>query len=374
MKNEISVYVHLPFCVKKCNYCDFLSGSFPDDVKKAYIDRLMSDIGSYAGLLSERKIRSVYIGGGTPTVLPASCISSVIEKLKRITSLSKECEITIEMNPGTVDEEKARCYIDLGINRFSIGVQSVNDNELKALGRIHSYEDFLRLYDLLRRYGASDINVDLMTGIPYESTASAKRSLEEICALCPEHISVYSLILEEGTPFARTDRKALYLPDEDTEYEIYQMTRQILKENGYERYEISNYAKKGYECVHNLAYWELRDYIGFGAGAASRIGNRRFTNIRDVKRYIGSGTFEPEEDLILDEEGMMSEFMFMGLRKTDGIGIYDFMLRFGKDINDVYGETIKKHEKEGLLLWDDGRLKFSERGMDVSNMVLKDFV
>ncbi len=374
MKNDISVYVHLPFCIKKCNYCDFLSGSYSDLIKKSYIDCLLNEIDLYSDLLSKREIRTVYLGGGTPTVLPASYIVSIIEKLKKITSFKEGCEITIEMNPGTADEEKTAAYLQCGINRFSIGLQSVNDNELKALGRIHSYDDFLHLYDLLGRRGASNINIDLMTGIPYETVHSAERSLKEICALSPKHISVYSLILEEGTPFWHTPRKDLRLPDEDTEYEIYEMTRAILKENGYERYEISNYARSGFECIHNTVYWEIRDYIGFGAGAASRIGNRRYTNIRNVEGYIRSEPFTFDEDLLLDDGDMMSEFVFMGLRKTAGIDVVDFSNRFGKEILDVYGDIIRKHEEKGLLILSDKRLRFSEKGMDISNVVLKDFV
>ena len=374
MKNEISVYVHLPFCVKKCNYCDFLSGCYPEEVIRAYLDRLLQDICLYGSLLSEREISTIYIGGGTPTVLPSSCIRSIMEKLKSITSLKDGCEITIEMNPGTVDEGKVLVYLDCGVNRFSIGLQSVNDDELKKLGRIHSFDDFLRLYDLLRRYGVSDINVDLMTGIPHETLSSAERSLNTVCSLLPEHISVYSLILEEGTPFALMDPEELDLPGEDEEYGIYVMTRQILKENGYDRYEISNYARKGYECRHNMVYWDLGDYIGFGAGAASRIADRRFSNIRDVEGYIRSDPFTFEEDLLLDEKDLMSEFMFMGLRRTDGISTEIFRERFGKDIYEVYGSIIKKHEADGLLSLSDGRLRFSPRGLDVSNTVLKDFV
>ncbi|MBQ7464532.1 MAG: radical SAM family heme chaperone HemW [Lachnospiraceae bacterium] len=372
--NEISVYVHLPFCVKKCAYCDFLSGDYGDDVKRAYLDRILREIDHCSPVLSDRIIRSVYFGGGTPSLPDPSYISSIIRAVMDGHILKKDAEITIEMNPGTTDEKKVREYLKLGINRFSIGLQSMDENELKALGRIHDPDDFLYLYDLLRKNGASNINVDLMTGIPHQTPACAQRSLESVIALAPEHIAVYSLILEEGTPFYEKGAENLDLPDEDTEEEICEMTRLILAENGYGRYEISNYAKKGYECRHNLVYWDLLDYIGFGASAASRIGNRRYTNIRNVEAYTASEVPLFEEDLLLDESEWMSEFIIMGLRKTAGISLLDFSSRFGKELEEVYGDVIERYEGEGLLKKQEGRLFFTERGMDVSNIVLSGFV
>ncbi|MBO4374064.1 MAG: oxygen-independent coproporphyrinogen III oxidase [Lachnospiraceae bacterium] len=374
MKNEISVYVHLPFCVKKCNYCDFLSGSFDDGIKRAYLKRLLLEIDHYGALLSGRMIRSVYLGGGTPSLLDPSFIRSIMKKLTDITMLKSGCEITIEMNPGTADERKIGSYRECGINRFSIGLQSVNDDELASLGRIHTYGDFLYLYDLLRKNGASNINVDLMTGIPHESMSSAERTLETVCALKPEHISVYSLIIEDGTPFSQAEKKNLDLPDEDEEYAIYEMTRRILSGHGYERYEISNYAKRGFECRHNITYWDLDDYIGFGAGASSRLGERRFTNIKSVEGYIGSDDPVFDEDICLDERESMSEFMFLGLRKTAGISRSDFARRFGKDPSVFFGSIIERYEGEGLLKMTKDRLAFTERGLDVSNIVLSEFV
>lgn len=372
--NDIHVYVHLPFCAKKCAYCDFLSGSFDDSVQKAYLDRILREIEHQRNLLSDRNIKSVYFGGGTPSLPDPSYIGRIIKTIGDCHALKDDTEITIEMNPGTTDERKVREYLELGINRFSIGLQSANDEELKALGRIHDLDAFLYLYELLRKNGASNINVDLITGIPHESISSARRSIETVCALDPEHISVYSLIIEEGTAFFEAGAENLCLPDEDTEYMICEMTRKLLSGCGYGRYEISNYAKKGYECVHNLAYWDLLDYIGFGASAASRIGNRRYTNIRDVKRYIGSDEPVFEEDLLLDDKECMSEFIFMGLRKTSGISLADFSSRFGSEMLAVYGDLIAKFEKEGLLERTDERLAFTERGMDVSNIVLSEFV
>ncbi len=374
MMNDIHVYIHLPFCKKKCDYCDFLSGKYDEDTKRAYLDCILREIQYYGPLLSDRRIRSVYFGGGTPSLPDPSYISRIIKTIRDRHTLKKDAEITIEMNPGTTDERKVKEYLELGINRFSIGLQSANDDELKALGRIHDFDDFLYLYDLLRKNGASNINVDLITGIPHETFSSAKRSLETVCRMDPEHISVYSLIIEEGTPFFEKGAENLDLPDEDTESAIYGMTRRLLAEYGYGRYEISNYAKRGYECRHNLAYWDLLDYIGFGASAASRIGNRRYTNIRDVDRYIRSREPVFEEDILLDDDECMSEFIIMGLRKTSGISLDDFSSRFGRKIREVYGESIGKYEKEGLLEIKDGRLSFTERGMDVSNIVLSEFV
>ncbi|MCR5651881.1 MAG: radical SAM family heme chaperone HemW [Lachnospiraceae bacterium] len=374
MKNEISVYVHLPFCVKKCRYCDFLSGVFDDDLVASYIERLLGEIGFYEKLIFDREIKTVYFGGGTPSAIPPSFINTIIKKLNGISGFGNGCEISIEMNPGTVNEEKVKAYLECGINRFSIGLQSVNDNELAALGRIHSYDDFLYAYDLLRKNGVSNINVDLMTGIPHETVSSAVRSLESVCRLDPEHISVYTLILEEGTVFYGMERKDLDLPDEDTGFMIYEETHRILKDHGFERYEISNFAKKGYECRHNIVYWELGDYIGFGAGAASRLGMHRFSNIHDVKGYISSDGLRLEEDLQLNETECMSEYLIMGLRMIRGISMRSFKKRFGRELKDVYGDIIAKYEKEGLLSISDDRLKFTPRGLDLSNIVLKEFV
>ncbi len=374
MKNDLSIYIHMPFCVRKCLYCDFLSGPFDDSVKKAYLESLLKEADSYCDLFADRRIVSIYIGGGTPSLLPSSHIASIIKKIRGMAELSKDCEISVEINPGTLDEKKAEDYLDCGINRFSLGLQSVNDNELKALGRIHDYNDFLSSYRILRDLGAGNINVDLMTGIPHEDRISAKRSLDMTADLGPEHISVYSLILEEGTAFFEKGEKELYLPDEDEEDAIYEMTRRILRDKGYERYEISNYAKNSCECRHNMVYWDCGDYIGLGAAAASRLKNRRFSNVRDLAAYISRPVLNRDEDLLLDEGEYMSEFIFMGLRKVEGISLKDFEARFGRDIMDVYAKVIKEHEKKGMLCLKDGRMFLSERGMDVSNIILADYI
>ncbi len=364
----------MPFCVKKCLYCDFLSGPFDDSVKKAYLESLIKEADSYCDLFAKRRIVSIYIGGGTPSLLPSSYIALIIKKIREMADLSEDCEISMEINPGTLDEKKAEDYLRCGINRFSLGLQSVNDNELKALGRIHDYKDFLSSYRILRDLGAGNINVDLMTGIPHENRISAKRSLEMTADLNPEHISVYSLILEDGTAFFEKGEKELDLPGEDEEAAIYEMTRRILKDKGYERYEISNYAKNGFNCRHNMVYWDCNDYIGLGAAAASRLKNRRFSNVRDVLSYINNPVLNRDEDLVPDEREYMSEFIFMGLRKVEGISLKEFEDRFGRDIRDVYAKVIKEHEKKEMLCLRDGRMFLTERGMDVSNIILADYI
>ncbi len=364
----------MPFCVRKCNYCDFLSGPFDDGVKKAYLDSLIKELHSYADLLGKREISTIYIGGGTPSCLPSSHIRKIIEDIKGMSELSKDCEISMEINPGSADEKKLEDYLDAGINRFSIGLQSVHEKELKALGRIHSYADFEALYDLMRRMGACNINVDLMTGIPFESRDSALESLETVAALKPEHISVYSLIIEPGTAFYEKSPEELALPDEDEENFIYEMTEKVLEKSAYHRYEISNYAREGFECRHNLVYWDCGDYLGLGAGAASRIGRRRFSNIRDVSAYISRPIGNLAEDLYLEDKDYMAEFMFMGLRKISGISMKDFALRFGADISDIYGEVMKRHEKAGMTLRQGDRYCLSKRGMDLSNIILADYI
>ncbi|MBR1877312.1 MAG: radical SAM family heme chaperone HemW [Lachnospiraceae bacterium] len=379
MKNDISIYFHIPFCIRKCGYCDFLSvptscgEAASQTVIDDYVRALKKELSCAGETLKERTVKTVYFGGGTPSLIPSFHITGIIKRLREMAEFSDLPEISIEMNPKTVDEEKILAYMDAGINRFSVGCQSVNDNELRALGRVHDHEDFLKTMEILKKCGAENINADIMTGIPYETLESAKRTLDEISNLGLSHISAYCLILEEGTPFFEKGSKKLHLPDEDLEMEIYEYTREFLSKKGYKRYEISNYALPGRKCLHNIVYWDCGDYLGFGAGAASRLRNRRFSNVRNVKSYINAPVNDLCEDLILSKEDEMTEFMIMGLRKTDGISLEDFFLRFGEDISDVYKETIGKFEKSGLLICKEGRLFLTERGLDVSNTVLSEF-
>ena len=374
MKNDISVYIHIPFCVRKCLYCDFPSIITDPGKEKAYLNALLKEIEHCAGLLKDKSIRTVYFGGGTPSVTDPSYIKEILEALRGISDFNDSAEISMELNPGTVDENRLEIYLGSGINRLSMGLQSANDNELKALGRIHTCAEFKESFRLLRKAGAGNINIDIMTGIPYQTFNSLKNTFNEVTALEPEHISVYTLIMEPGTPFYEMGEDKLNLPSEEDGIAFYEYTEAFLESKGYKRYEISNYAKNGYECRHNLVYWDCGDYLGFGSSAASRIGERRYSNVRDVDEYIRNPVGNRAEDLRLTKKELMSEVIFMGLRKTDGISIRDFEDRFGVSVFKAYGKELEKYMVPGLILSDGKRLYFSKRGMDVSNMILADFV
>lgn len=367
----LEIYIHIPFCVKKCNYCDFLSGSAPEEERQSYVESLCERIRSYGNLAKAYCVASIFVGGGTPSILEGEQMRLIFSNIRQTFFVEKNAEITIEVNPGTVTEDKLRTYRDAGINRLSIGLQSVRDEELKILGRIHSFEDFHKTYQMAREVGFSNINIDLISAIPGQTRESWAQTLETVAELCPEHISAYSLIIEEGTPFyeiygAESSKyigekdKFPALPDEDEERQMYQDTKGILARYGYERYEISNYAKKGYECRHNLGYWDRVEYLGIGTGASSLIENRRF--IEDGK---------PEK---LSIEDQMAEFMFLGLRKTKGVSKQDFKDYFGKSIEDIYGNVIKEMKEKELLTEQGNYVFLTERGIDVSNYVMSYFL
>ena len=404
--NELGIYIHIPFCMQKCIYCDFLSAPADDKTKSSYVKALINEIAlSEAGL--DKNVTSIFIGGGTPSAINAEYIKDILEAVKQRYRVDGNAEITIECNPGTINSEKAYIYREAGINRISFGLQSTDDKELRMLGRIHTYEEFLQSYQWAREAGFQNINIDLMFAIPGQTGEAWRAHLRQVAELKPEHISAYSLIIEEGTPFAECE---LDLPDEDTEYQMYEDTAGILAEYGYQQYEISNYAKAGYECKHNLKYWDRTDYIGFGIGAASLCNHKRYTNISDINNYIKALCVEyadnkesnkecivenikniqetlknsleiknncqdiKENIEVLTLEDEMAEYMFLGLRKSAGIDICDFKDIFGKDIYSVYKEQIKDNIAKGLL-WQNGtRIALTDRGIDISNTVMSDFV
>jgi len=375
MRSEgLSVYVHIPFCVRKCLYCDFLSQAFDERKAEAYLKAVLCEIRLAGSFYGKQRVRTVYFGGGTPSVVPAFHIEKILETLKEEFSFNEDCEISLEINPKTADEEAVRTYLFAGVNRFSLGMQSASDPELKALGRVHDNGDLLEAFGLLRGLGADNINLDIMTGIPHQDMDSLKKTLDEAVSLKCDHISAYALILEPGTPFFEQGRDKLDLCDEDTEMEMYEYTVDFLEANGYQRYEISNYSRPGRKCLHNLSYWNCDDYLGFGCAAASRIKNTRFTNIKDIDAYIMSPVKNRSEELTLDDEELMSEFFFMGMRKTEGVSVKTFRERFGRSIFGVYGDRLEKHIRQGLIIKDGDRLRFSRRGLDVSNIILSDFV
>ena len=350
----LELYVHIPFCVKKCEYCDFLSGPAGKEIQKTYVQALLKEIqGSVDD--SDREIVSVFIGGGTPSLLDASDISEIMKMLKKKFVFSDQAEVTIEANPGTLTLQKLRIYRESGINRLSLGLQSVNNDELRMLGRIHDFQGFLESYELARKAGFDNINVDLIFAVPGQTRKGWEYNLRTVAELQPEHVSAYSLIIEEGTPFAE---KELDLPDEDTEYEMYEDTSRILQEYGYAQYEISNYARDGYICRHNSGYWKRTEYLGLGLGAASLMpwkGSRavlRFHNTENMQEYLQwSGCPEKirKNETLLSVKEQEEEFMFLGLRMTEGVSETGFYKRFDVPMEEVYGEVLEKYRSMGFM-------------------------
>lgn len=378
MRKDLGLYLHVPFCMKKCKYCDFLSWAGSEEEQETYVQGLLKEIESYREFAKGYKVSTVFLGGGTPSILSGEQIERILGAVSDVFMMDKHAEITLEMNPGTVTEEKLRSYKKAGINRLSIGLQSVKNENLKLLGRIHIYEEFLQSYELARQEGFKNISVDLISSLPGQTLESWKEELQEIVRLNPEHVSVYQLILEEGTPFYETyaDHPEL-LPDEEVSREIYLSTGRILSEAGYEQYEISNYAKPGQESRHNLKYWDRADYLGLGLGAASMVRNIRMTNTRNLKTYLEhcSQPKTMRKDVqFLEEPRQMEEFMFLGLRKTRGVSRKEFHRVFGRDMDMVYEKTLAKCLENGMLKEHKDRVFLSEEGVLVSNLVLSEFL
>ena len=365
----LEIYIHIPFCVSKCKYCDFKSAPSCPKERADYVESLCKKIRSYEEFAKVYHVVSIFVGGGTPSILEAGQMREIFDTIKEIFKLSCGTEITVEMNPGTVTLEKLKAYRLCGVNRLSIGLQSVNNQELAALGRIHTYEDFLETYQMAREVGFQNINIDLISAIPHQTVKSYRETLRKIAKLEPEHISAYSLIIEEGTPFYERYGEGEHedeLPSEDDERQMYHDTREILASYGYERYEISNYAKPGYECRHNLGYWERTEYLGIGVGASSLIGNQRWTQGDDLNA-------EPEVEK-LTPENEMEEFMFLGLRKIQGVSVQKFFDLFGVSMYEVYKDVITYMKEQGLLEEKDGFVRLTETGIDVSNYVMSEFL
>lgn len=372
-KKPMELYVHIPFCVKKCDYCDFLSGPAGKERQREYFQSLGREIAAVPEF-PDREITTVFIGGGTPSVPDPALMGAILDQIRNKFFMAPDAEITIEANPGTLYKEKLQEYRKHGVNRLSLGLQSPQNRELKILGRIHTWEEFLESFFMAREAGFSNINIDLMSAIPDQTYEGWIHNLRTVAGLDPEHISAYSLIIEEGTPFAS---RTLNLPDEDAEYNMYEATAQILREYGFEQYEISNYAKKGRECRHNVGYWIRQDYLGFGLGASSLYGKERFANTQDMKKYLeNSRTPEKirEKEPPLTREDEMAEFMFLGLRMTRGISKAEFERQFGSEIDAIYGDVLRKYKSMGLLLEENGRIFLSREGIHVSNSVMADFL
>lgn len=377
MKN-LSIYIHIPFCVKKCHYCDFPSFATREEERNDYLECLLQEIQQEANSYLEYEVQTVFIGGGTPSLIAPKWIECIMLCLRENYKINTQAEISMEVNPGTIDKIGLETYFNAGINRLSIGLQSTKDEELKMLGRIHTFEEFLSAYHWAGEVGFQNINVDIMSAIPGQDLESYQETLQTILSLkpAPTHISAYSLMIEEGTPFFEWDTLGkLELPDEDVEREMYVLTETMLLERGYHRYEISNYAKEGYECRHNKVYWTRENYVGFGLAAASMVENVRMTNESTLKEYKSKVKTKNKalecHKLSISEQ--MEEFMFLGLRLTEGIRRDDFKMNFGINIEDVYGAVLNKHEKQGLIIMDE-KIRLTKRGMDVSNYILSDFL
>lgn len=382
-KKQLELYLHIPFCERKCEYCDFLSAPADIDTRKRYVEALVEEIKIKSKAFKQYSVPSVFIGGGTPSVLVGSFIADIMEAVYASFSMEKNVEITIECNPGTLNKEKATNYKKAGINRISLGLQSAIDKELQLLGRIHTYEQFLKSYDLLRKAGFENVNVDLMSGLPMQKFADWEYSLKKIVALRPEHISAYSLIIEEGTPFyERFSEDELrreegdtprLLPDEETERAMYEWTENYLAEHGYLHYEISNYAKAGRECRHNIGYWKRENYLGLGLGSASLVENERFSNTVDLESYL-RGDYEKQDVIRIDRQAQMEEFMFLGLRMLQGVSREDFKNCFQVEPEVIYGKEIERLCSQGLLKQQAGYIFLSPEGISVSNYVMAEFL
>lgn len=364
------LYIHIPFCVKKCEYCDFVSYPGMENRVDEYLDALEAEAAQRGGT----SVDTVFIGGGTPTVLNAAQLSRLCGIVRGNFELSSGAEWTAEANPGTLTDEKIKAMLKGGINRISVGVQSFNDKELRAVGRIHNAETAFNTVVSLAKNGFENISIDLMASLPYQTAESFAKSLETAVSLPLKHISVYSLIIEEGTPIKKKYDDGVYSePDEDTDREIYAYTKEFLEKHGFIRYEISNYAKPGYESAHNMLYWNCGEYIGIGAAAHSYTDGKRYYNTSDIDRYIGGG-FEEGERESLSKRDMMGEFMMLGLRKIKGISCEEFSSRFECGVDQVFGAVIDKHTKNGLLKFDGKVCRLTERGLDLANTVMCDFI
>ena len=382
MLNELGIYIHIPFCKQKCYYCDFVSYSNKCSEVKEYIESLKKEIEEFD--FSNYKVTSIYIGGGTPSYIDSIYIVEILSELKEKLQCNliefKDIEITIEVNPGTVDTKKLNDYKKSGINRLSIGLQSTKNDILKKIGRIHTYQEFLEIYKLARETGFKNINIDLMIGIPGQKIGDLKNTLQDIIKLEPEHISVYSLIIEENTPIEKMlENGEIKLPDEDLERNMYWYVKNTLELNGYNHYEISNFAKFGKESRHNLNCWNQEEYIGFGVAAHSYLNGIRFSNTINVEEYIQHlENNRKEENIQIEEsqslEDKKNEFMMLGFRKIQGVDIARFKEKFIDNPIFLYREKLNKLVEEGLIEVDLNHIKLTNKGIDLANLVFEEFV
>lgn len=379
---ELGIYIHIPFCKKKCNYCDFISYSNKDGIILKYIESLKKEIERSIKLTNSEEyiVKTIYIGGGTPSFINSESIIEILKKIREKYIIDKDVEITIEVNPGTVTEQKLCDYYNSGINRLSIGLQSDNDKILKTIGRIHTYSEFLNTYKLARKVGFKNINVDLMLALPNQTVEILENTVNRVIKLNPEHISIYSLILEEGTKLEeQISRGELTLPDENTERIMYHLVRKVLNENEYIQYEISNYSKIGFQSKHNTDCWSQKEYIGFGIAAHSYINMERFSNITKIEEYIENIENDNiENNYIINEKqnkiSQMKEYMMLGLRKIKGVSITEFEQKFNQNPIYLYRIELNKLVNEELVEVDGDNIKLTIKGLDFANLVWEEFI
>ena len=381
-KKELGIYIHIPFCKQKCNYCDFVSYTNKCDKIGSYINCLEKEINSFD--FSKYNVTTIYIGGGTPSYIDSKYIKLILNTIYKKIQLEKNelknIEITIEVNPGTITKEKLQDYKEAGINRLSIGLQCVQDRLLKLLGRIHTYEEFLNTYNLAKEVGFENINVDLMLGLPNQSIEDLKESLDKIIELNPNHISTYSLIVEEGTKlYNKIENNELQLPDEELERNMYWYVKNTLELNGYNQYEISNFSKKGRKSKHNMNCWNQEEYIGFGVAAHSYINDIRFSNTNNLEKYIKNiNNNEFEKNKLIEEqqtlEDKKKEFMMLGFRKIEGVDIAKFKEKFVDNPIFIYKEKLNKLVEEGLIEINLNNIRLTNKGIDLANLVFEEFI
>ncbi len=376
-KKPCGIYVHIPFCVRKCRYCDFLSAPGDSKCIREYVSVLKKEIASYSDKARAYSVKTLYFGGGTPSILSADRIGEITEAIGGTFDLKDITEFTIEVNPGTVTFDKLSGYKKAGADRLSVGIQSAHDDELKLLGRIHTFNDAKETFRMAREAGFDNISADVISALPGQTLEAYSDTLDSIIGLKPRHISSYSLIIEEGTPFyydyGEKGAKKNELPDEETDRRMYSLTEDKLAQAGYRRYEISNYAVPGFESRHNSAYWTGREYFGLGLGASSFVENVRYSNIRDMGEYLKRPDKRVIEE-VLDKKALMAEFMILGLRMTEGISKKSFEDRFGLSLDSVYGEIIRRFERENALTEEGDSVRLTGYGLDVSNTVFAEFL
>ncbi len=397
---NLGLYLHIPFCVRKCRYCDFLSSPASEASQKAYVDALCRQIICYGERMKQQAAESgvlyaadtVFFGGGTPSLLKTEWMEQIMETLKRAFPISPSAEISMECNPATADLSQLKAYRELGINRLSIGLQSADNEELKLLGRLHTFEEFAETYQAARKAGFDNINIDVISALPGQTVRTLAATLTKVLALEPEHVSVYSLIIEEGTPFFELYQDGNGLPDEDMTAAMDELIWRVMQRAGYERYEISNYAKPGFACRHNLKYWSAGEYLGFGIGAASYMkrdcglfdgenGSVRCKCVSDRETFVricedlpGKSGELMEELTCLSRQDEIEEYMFLGLRKSEGISVSEFEMRFGQSFAALYGSIADRYLELGLMRWEYDRVWLTEEGMEVSNQIMSEFL